>query len=456
MGKQAGISRRDFLRSAAAAGAGLMISRGVIAETSGAKRRARPDDIRLAVIGAGTQGRTLIAACFLIPGVRFVAVCDIWKYHRDLSAYRLRLKKQPVRLYEDYREMLAAEGDIDAVIVATPDWVHAEHTIACLEAGKHVYCEKEMSNTIEGCRRIARAAAASGEVVQIGHQRRSNPRYLLAMDYVRRRRALGRITHVAGHWNRARHLDVGWPRKHAIDAATLRKYGYESMERFRNWRWYRKFSGGPIADLGSHQIDVFNWALDALPSGVVARGGLDYYSRRDWYDNVTALYEWNCAWAGAHHTARGVYQILNTTSHRGYSETFLGDEGSIEMSEDMRRGFLRRETTAETAPWEAELAKLLTEAPATADAGDRDTFALNAAPSPAGVGRYYPVPAPDGFEPKPVHQWHLENFFDAIRHGTPVSCPPKIGFETAVSVLRVNEAVETQQAIRFDPKEFRA
>ena len=74
--------------------------------------------------------------------------------------------------------MLSDEKDLDAVIIATPDFWHAEQTIACLKAGLHVYCEKEMSNTLEGARKMVQAAKQTGKLLQIGHQRRSNPRYI--------------------------------------------------------------------------------------------------------------------------------------------------------------------------------------------------------------------------------------------------------------------------------------
>jgi predicted dehydrogenase len=72
----------------------------------------------------------------------------------------------------------------------------------------------------------------------------------------------------------------------------LDKYGYNSMPEFLNWRWYRKYGGGPICDLGSHQIDLFSWVFGTNPRSVVARGGRDYYRDWEWYDNVMAIYEY--------------------------------------------------------------------------------------------------------------------------------------------------------------------
>ena len=155
------------------------------------------------------------------------------------------------------------------MLVATPDFWHAEHAIACLKKGLHVYCEKEMSNTLEGARQMAEAAKATGKLLQIGHQRRSNPRYRFCYDKViQQAKLLGRITTINGQWNRARSAceDLGWPEGSQIPEATLNQYGFASMQQFRNWRWYKGLGGGPVVDLGSHQIDIYNWFLQDPPS----------------------------------------------------------------------------------------------------------------------------------------------------------------------------------------------
>ena len=214
-----GIDRRAFLHSTAAVGAGLILSPSAFGEGG------KADDINVALLGSGAQGQVLSAACLKIPGVRFKAVCDIWtKYNLRRVSRTLKAYKHEHNTYVDYKEMLAKEKDLDAVIVATPDFWHADQTVDSLKAGLHVYCEKEMSNTLEGAKRMALAAKETGKLLQIGHQRRSNPRYIYCYEkLIKEANLLNRITTINGQWNRSRAAckDLGWPKKAVIDDETL-------------------------------------------------------------------------------------------------------------------------------------------------------------------------------------------------------------------------------------------
>ena len=170
------VTRRDFVKGAGAAGLGsVMLGGKLFAQAAPAAASTEANSaIRVGLIGAGVQGRVLAECIRKIPGVRFQAICDIWDYNRNYTARRLKAYKQPVNAYEDYREMLEKESGLDAIVVATPDWVHAEHSVAALQAGKHVYCEKEMAHDLSAAAAMCKAAVVSGKVMQIGHQRRSN------------------------------------------------------------------------------------------------------------------------------------------------------------------------------------------------------------------------------------------------------------------------------------------
>jgi predicted dehydrogenase len=450
---QNGLNRRDFMRSTAAIGAGLFIGSSAMGQAGGST-----DTINVALIGAGAQGQVLMDAILKLgkeSGIRFVAVCDIWKemnlarVSRRLDSYKAYGHKGTP--YVDYKEMLDTEKDLDAVIVATPDFWHAEHTIAALEKGKHVYCEKEMSNTVEGARKMVEAARKSGKLLQIGHQRRSNPRYLHCYDkYIKEAGLLGRITTINGQWNRSKSSceDLGWPEGRQIDEATLNKYGFKNMHQFANWRWFKGLGGGPIVDLGSHQIDIYSWYLDAQPKSVIASGGIDYWKGHEWYDTVMAIYEYETK-AGP---VRAFYQTLTTNSANGYYESFMGDKGTLMISESANRGSLYRENWVDEKEWQPWVDKgYMKKVEGKPVEKKEDDVVLDVREGTYAPSEYS-IPVKMDV---PYHQPHLVNFFDSIRGKAKLNCPAEIGYETAVTVLKVNEAVEKACRLEFKPEEFK-
>lgn len=443
------LSRRDFLRTSAAAGLGAALSGPALDQAPPAPAAAKAaDEVRVAVIGCGAQGRVLIEAMLRIPSVRIAALCDIWSYSRQYTGNYIRKYGQAANVYEDYRELLAAEKDLDAAVVATPDWVHAEQTNACLRRGLHVYCEKEMSNSLDQARSMVLAARETGKLLQIGHQRRSNPRYIHAIDrLIRERGLLGRVTVAYAQWNRAKADLLGWPERYALDQATLDKYGYRSMTEFRNWRLYKRYGGGPMVDLGSHQIDLFSWVYGAPPRSVMASGGLDFYKDWEWYDNVMAIYEFETK-QGA---ARAFYQVQTTTQHGGFYETFMGENGSLVLSEIPERGnWAMREPHAPEWDSLAKAGLLQSEAVPIQKSATKNIYVDVRVTAEAGR---WPLPVELA---KPAHQPHLENFFDAVRNGAPLNCPSELAYESCVAVLKANEAVKARRILEFRPEQFKA
>jgi len=436
------------MHSSAAVGAGLIFSPMVVAQTETSP--AKTDDINVAIIGVGDQGRILLESAVKIPGVRFKALCDIWgAWNQQNQSRFLKAYKQEHNDYVDYKEMLDKEKDLQAVIIATPDFCHAEQTVACLKAGLHVYCEKEMSNTLEGAKQMVLAARETGKLLQIGHQRRSNPRYKFCYEkLLKDASVLGRITTINGQWNRSKQpLTRGFPDGKGIDEETLKKYGFKSMEQFRDWRWYKGLGGGPIVDLGSHQIDIYNWFLDAPPKSVVATGGTDYYDKatHEWYDTVMALYTYETKKG----TVRAFYETITTNSCQGYFETFMGDEGTLVISEASSRGQVYREKSA--PEWDKWVKQGYLIAPEQKKEEKTDSSALvDVRESPKPEEYKLAVDLTD-----PYHKPHLENFFNAVRGKEKLNCPAEVAYECAVSVLKVNQAVEAGCKLEFKPEEFK-
>ncbi len=443
------IDRRSFLHSAVATGAGLVLSPMAWGQTVNS---TKPGDINVALLGAGRQGQVLMNTCLRIPGVQFKAVCDIWTaYHQRQTSRILKAYKHEHNTYINYKEMLDKEKNLDAVIIATPDFWHAEHAVECLKAGLHVYCEKEMSNTLDGARRIVQAAKETGKLLQIGHQRRSNPRYIFCFEkLVKEAKLLGQITAVNGQWNRMAREPFGWPKNAEIDQTTLEKYGYKSMQQFKNWRWYKGLGGGPIVDLGSHQIDIYNWFLEAVPKAVMASGRTNFYDKKthEWYDTIMAIYEYETAQG----PVTAFYQTISTNSRAGYYEAFMGNEGMLNISEaGSSWNGIYREKWVSAKKWEKWCKKgYIKEVEEEPEEPVSAGVVLEVLPS---------LPAPQ-YEilvqmEKLIHQPHLENFFDAIRGKAKLNCPAEIGYETAVTVLKVNKAAEAGRKLDFEPGEFK-
>jgi predicted dehydrogenase len=457
-----GVGRRDILQGLSALPVlglfGYAVKKQIDYENARLEARTPPlapasrlSEINVALVGAGDQGEVLLNAMLKIPGLRFRAICDIWtEYNQRKLVSRLKKFNFEVNGYEDYREMLDKERDLDAVVIATPDFWHARQTIDCLHAGKHVYCEKEMSNTLEGARSMVIAARETGKLLQIGHQRRSNPRYLHCYErLLREAKLLGRIVTAQGQWNRSVKPDIGWPQRYTIPEERLRRYGFQSMHQFRNWRWYKGLGGGPIVDLGSHQIDIFNWFLDATPSHVLASGGTDYYdpATHEWYDTVLAIYEYQTAEG----RARAFYKTQTTNGSQGYFEVFMGDQGTLVISESEAAysGSVYREVSAPA--WDDWVRKVYIAAPNIQAARTEEVEAvLDVRESVSPDEHRIPIQLTD-----PYHKPHLENFFNAIRGTAKLNCPAEVGFETAVTVLKVNEAIETGQKMAFRPEDFK-
>ena len=387
-----------------------------------------------------------------IPGLRFRAVCDIWtEYNQKRVVNTLKKFKFEVNGYEDYREMLDKEKDLDAVVIATPDFWHAPHTVDCLKAGKHVYCEKEMSNTLEGARSMVLAARETGKLLQIGHQRRSHPRYLHCYDKLHRGGEAPRADR-----DRERPVEprgVAGPRLagalHDPDrpAEAVRLQVHGAVPQLALVQGARAAARSSTSARTRSTSTTGSWARP--PAHVMASGGLDYHDPKthEWYDTVMAIYEYETP-AG---TARAYYQTQTTNGSQGYFENFMGDQGTLVISESEANnpGFLYRDPNAPA--WDEWVQKGYVSAPKLQEVKEKDEEAvLDVRESVSPDQHRVPVVLRD-----PYHQPHLQNFFDAVRGKAKLNCPAEVGYETAVTVLKVNEAIDAKQRLSFRPEDFK-
>lgn len=283
------------------------------------------------------------------------------------------------------------------------------------------------------------AMKETGKLLQIGHQRRSNPRYLFALNrLLREAKICGRLTAANAQWNRAAADDLGWPKRAAMEPEQLKKYGYRDMHQFRNWRWFKDLGGGPLSDLGAHQIDIFNWWFGVLPRSVMASGGVDYYSNHEWYDNAMVIYEYPLPTG----LVRAFYQVQTTTSAGGgYFEYFMGDEGSLKISENPNITAVYREARAPA--WDEWVRRKYLRAK-QGFSGETPTDAAKVDVRETAQLAAYEIPV---FFNKAIHQPHLENFFKAIRGEAKLNCPADEAFASEYIIYKANEAIAARKAI---------
>lgn len=302
------MDRREFVKLTSAGAAGTAFLPDSI---------WRAEDLRVAVIGPGSRGAGVMRTFLRIPGVRVIAAADV--YEPRFAEVR-RHAGEHVAVYTDYRRMLEEQAkNLDAVIVASPPSMHAEHVAVSLERGLHVYGEKLMAFDVEGVRRIIRARKKSGKVYMVGHQYRYAP---FAREAIRRVRAgeIGEVTHVYAYW----HRNNNWRR--AVPTQPVPGFTMEQLERLLNWRLYRATSHGLLGELGSHQIDLTNWMFDALPQAVIGTGSIAIYQDgRETFDNVQVTFEY----------PRGKRLFFSSvlSNHKlGYQLTVLGTGGTLDLT----------------------------------------------------------------------------------------------------------------------------
>lgn len=263
--------------------------------------------INLGVIGTGSRGTWLIKLLREVPDAAVVACCDVISDRLDQA---ITLAAPGCKGYSEYTKLLENK-DIDAVIIASPLYLHYEMSKAALEAGKHVYCEKTMCFTAEESIKLGTIVKNSQRVFQVGYQHRYNPLYNRIKGIIHSE-DFGALSHIECYWNR----NGDWRRP--VDDINL--------ERLVNWRMYREYSGGLMAELSSHQIDIVNWILEDLPESVSGYGGIDYWKDgRETFDHVHSVFKYQ-------NGIQASYTCLTTNAHRGYQMWFYGKNATVQVT----------------------------------------------------------------------------------------------------------------------------
>ncbi len=470
------LSRRQFVRAGAMGAAAYTVaSKAAYGKSPDA---VASNAINIALIGCGAQGEALTIALqkSSAVSVKWIAVCDILENKARSHAGKVKAGA----FYAKAEDMLQKHPEIDAVFIAAPDWQHQSLTTLCLKAGKHVYCEKMMSHSVEESATMVRDQRSTGKLLQIGHQRRSNPRYIFAKNNILAHNALnvtGRLTHAYAQWNRGVSLPVN-ARLKPEEEKLIKELGYKDVFEFKNWRWFKKYGGGALSDLGAHQIDMFNWMFNAVPKRAICAGGVDYYKdvtfpgfpnpvTFEHPDNGLIAYEYDVP---GHGTVRALYQVITTNSSMQAYEKYMGTHGTVVLGEvDSFNQVYREKWDGDAKKWETEFfgkgylkkgadtvrhkiwerPKPWYKPPAWLD---KEGVVDVRASTPLDP---YELPVTLNL---PYHTPHVENFLTVVQNAgtqSQLNCPVEEAYKCAVAVIRVNEKIsEGGGTVDFKPEDF--
>ncbi|MGL4943554.1 MAG: Gfo/Idh/MocA family protein [Thermoguttaceae bacterium] len=441
------MKRRDFL----SAGVAGIVAAPILsaADPEPLADNSDADVVRVAIVGCGRQGRAIINAGLKIESLRFVAVCDIQPTAVNSARLYLESEDIDVAAYADCYEMIEKErGRIDAVIVASPDFCHCDHTVAALQAGLHVYCDAPMATDAESARAMIAAARLADRLLQIGFERRSDPRYIHAAENLvcpdARELLLGTTTHFETQANRRVHTELAWPERDTLSADVLNRFGYESMREYRNWKQFSQYGHGSCAVYLAQQLDVMQWFFGVRPSSVQAIGGHDYYKYGDCIDNVSALLSYPFPDA----TVRGISRVWTTTSGGGRTpfEHFFGDLGSLQTS--LSEGDFRLHAEPGLAKWNEFIRRGDIKKENVA-AKDEDPNLIKVRETGNVVPYLLPITRPDS-----VIRLHIENFVRAAQGKETLQCSGEDAFPAHVIAWTICESAKTGRPTELDDAMF--
>ncbi len=419
--EQKQIGRRNFLK--VVAGAPALVALGAAAITRGP---IAGGPVKAAVIGTGGMGRGLINQCQK-EFIDLRAVCDINpKRRQDVFERMVKAGWSQPRQYDDWREMLQKE-DLEAVIIATPLWSHADITVGCLEAGKHVLCEKMMAKSETGAKQMVDTARQNNKVLEIGYQRHYNPIYQAAYDNIVKQGLLGEVHYARLSW----HRNGNWRRKEDPPAENFdpSKWGYPDWEHLLNWRLYRQYSEGLTAELGSHQVTVTNWFFDSVPETAFCTGGIHRFNDgREVFDHVYATFEYPGG-------RTATFTSIESNAFGDAYEMFTGTKGTLILTKETE-AYLFNEGEKEAAT-RVEVSQQ-----------GSGPVADSSATLPDGSSARTATQTQTQTDRGLSYKNEIAGFCSAIRSGSPLRCGPDKALNSALAILSANRSADEKTKIQ--------
>jgi len=425
--EQQDLGRRNFMR--ALAGTPALVALGVAAAVKGP---VRGGPVRLGFVGLGGQGRVLLEQTDPRYG-EVVALCDIDPSQLRRAAESLvKTGRQPVKHYVDWKDMIQKER-LEGVVVATPLFTHADVTTACLEAGLHVLCEKMMAIDGASCRRMAEAARRARRVLEIGHQRFYNPVYHASLDGIVKAGLLGDVYHARLVW----HRNGNWRRKADLPAPdyTPAPWGYPTFDHLVNWRLYRQYSRGHMAELASHMVAITDWFFGATAETVTGTGGVyRYKDGREVPDHTYVTLDYPGG-------RTALFTSIESNAFDDYYEAYYGTKGTL-----LLKGEIEAYLFEEGAPSGVARSTAIAVAPKAGPAGSASE---SRAADATGAGRGLGAASGSG-DRLAAYRYEVDGFCGAIRTGAPLECGPERAEASARACIAGFEAIEKRSRIGIE------
>jgi predicted dehydrogenase len=407
-------TRRQFITDSSKALAAVSIA-PFAASTLHPKKGSAGDRINVALIGSRSQGFADLRQALKQPNVECIGICDIDDSvlnQRIDDVYKIQNKK-PAQ-YKDFRKLLENK-DIDAVMIGTPDHWHCLQLIAACEAGKDVYVEKPLANSIYEADRMVHAVRKYNKIVQVGQQQRSGDHWKTAMDFIKGGK-IGKLRKILvwGNFN----YGIGQPNmpdepvpagvdfEMWLGPAPQRSF---NKTRFHgSWRMFWDYGGGLMTDWGVHLMDMALWATDAteMPLAVSSAGGNFAYPdhAHETFDTMSVHYQMPDHTIVWEHTAG----IQTGPYGRNYGLAFIGNDGTLVI--------------------------------------DRESWDLFPEMN-NGQYKIGALPTQNGHD---SHETHVRNWLDCIRSRKEPNCPIEKGRLAAVYTHMGNIALRTNSRLEWN------
>ena len=277
---------------------------------------AQNSAIKIGLIGAGSRGTYTSRTVAKDPHARVVAVCDV--VESQIENAKTKIPAPDAKGYKNYQDLLAS--DVDAVMIATPVYLHPQHFEDAVKSGKHIYMEKPAGLDVAGCKRVMKAADKADRKINItfGFQQRYGGVYVKAKQFLDSG-AVGKIREVHGEFLKfALKGDEPMPPLPKTDA-----------ERLEQWKLWRSTFGEVIVETYVHNLDAINWFMGAHPLKAYGTGGRTVEKRGDLLDHLSVTYDYpdkvQATFLGSQMTPK---------FYRSNFERYIGENGFIQTARE--------------------------------------------------------------------------------------------------------------------------